>query len=217
MKSFELEVLAKKVVKPLHRSAVSGRRVKILSHHLSQLLPRNENLIGLDVGCGSGELANNIQQLCPQVKMFGLDVSLRSDAIINITTFDGNKLPFEDKSYDFTMLVDVLHHTDNPTKIMQECCRVTRKFILLKDHICESGWDRIRLSFMDWIGNRAYDVYLPYNYLSKKDWEQLYKASKIQCETEVSKLNLYPQPFSYIFDSSLHFVTKLAISEDLKK
>lgn len=206
-------VIAKKIVKPLHGFTVSGRRIRQLRNNLIQLLPKDTVLEGLDVGCGSGELAKKIQDIYPDLRMSGVEVLVRENTAIKVTKFDGKRLPFEDKSYDFTMLVDVLHHTDEPVDLMRECVRVSRQFILIKDHICESWWDRLRLRFMDWIGNRGYDVYLPYNYLSQKNWNKLYQIGGVVCEAKVTKLHLYSYPFSLIFDSHLHFIAKLVIPE----
>lgn len=213
MSHINSDFLAKMLVKPIHQSVVNGRRIRVISHHLSQLLPKDESIKGLDVGCGSGELAQQIKYLSPQVEFVGVDILIRENTLIEAVEFDGKKLPFPDQSFDFTMLVDVLHHTDAPILLLRECARVSRKFVLLKDHICESWWDRQRLGFMDWVGNRAYGVSLPYNYQSKKNWEVLFKLSQLRCETESYSLGIYPQPFSLIFDSSLHFVAKLAITE----
>lgn len=207
------KVLAKRFVKPVHSSAISSRRIRVLNRKLGFLLPQEQPLIGLDVGCGSGELARNLQFSHKMIIISGTDVLVREDAVIDIVKFDGKRLPFEDKSLDFTMLVDVLHHTNHPSLLLKECVRVSRKFILIKDHVCESWWDRWRLSFMDWVGNRAYDVHLPYNYLSQKVWSRLYHKCGLVCETSISRLNLYPQPLSLIFDSNLHFVAKLDIVE----
>ncbi|GET37511.1 hypothetical protein MiSe_22640 [Microseira wollei NIES-4236] len=52
-----LGLIAKKLVKPLHGFTVSGRRIIQLRNNLIQLLPQATVLEGLDVGCGSGELA----------------------------------------------------------------------------------------------------------------------------------------------------------------
>lgn len=208
-----MEYFIEKIISPFHKYAVFGNRVKTLSYQLSKMLPQNEPLSGLDVGCGSGDLAKNVLQLCPQVEITGVDVLVRDNTAIKVTGFDGHTLPFEDNNYDFVMLNDVLHHTDDPVRIMQECARVSRRFILIKDHICESWWDKVCLQFMDWVGNRGHGVSLPYNYLSKRDWAQLYEKSKVVCESEVNKLNLYSFPFSFIFDSTLHFVARLSIHE----
>lgn len=210
--SAELDVsglLAKKVVSPLHQSVISPRRIKQISHHLIDLIPQDSNLIGLDVGCGTGEIAREIEKSRPQIKMQGVEVLVRDDSVIDVIHFDGKEIPFPDKSFDFTTLVDVLHHTESPEALLKECARVSRNFILIKDHRCESIWDRSRLTLMDWVGNRGHDVNLPYNYLSKTAWDDLYKQSNLICVFSQFKLDLYPQPFSWIFDDKLHFVTKL--------
>lgn len=203
--------LAQKIVKPIHSSTVSERRIRKLSSHLTQLLPNQQILVGLDVGSGSGELAHNLEVNHPNLKMSGVDVLVRENTSIEVIKFDGERLPFADKSYDFVMLIDVLHHTQEPLALLQECVRVSRQFILIKDHICDSWWDRVRLSFMDWVGNRAYDVHLPYNYLSENQWRKLYEQTGLVCERKMNKLGLYAQPFSLIFDSYLHVLAKLKI------
>ena len=202
-------ILAKKQIKPLHRALVWGGRVRRLSQLLGFLLPSEGLLTGLDIGCGNGEIAKNVEESCKNIEIIGIDVLVRKGAHIDVIGFDGKKLPFEDKSFDFTMLVDVLHHTDDPAGLMRECKRVSRKFVLLKDHICESWWDRKRLRFMDWVGNRAYDVKLQYNFLSRDNWSKLFKESNLACEDISYKLNLYLPPFSLLFDSNLHFLARL--------
>lgn len=201
--------IAKNLVKPIHSSTVSDRRLKKLSRHLGELIVDHSPLIGLDVGSGSGEIAKHLQDHHPDLEMFGVDVLVRGNTAIKVIEFDGKKLPFADKSYDFVMLIDVLHHTHDPLILINESIRVSRQFILIKDHLCNSLWDRIRLSFMDWVGNRGYDVNLPYNYLSEKQWKSLYQKTGLICDKKIDKLELYPQPFSLIFDSSLHFIAKL--------
>lgn len=212
-KSIGLDILARRLVKPIHQSVVSGRRIKVLSDRLSKLIPNEISLSGLDVGCGSGELARNIKYLHPQIEIVGVDVLVRGNTAIKVSEFDGKQLPFADRSFDFVMLVDVLHHTSEPLVLLKECARVSRQFILLKDHICESWWDRLRLSFMDWVGNRAYNVTLPYNYQSQDNWNHLFEASRLSCDIKYEKLGIYPQPVSLLFDSALHFVAKLSSHE----
>ncbi|MBD2494565.1 class I SAM-dependent methyltransferase [Nostoc sp. FACHB-280] len=205
--------IAKIIVKPFHSFIIANRRVEILSCQIAKFLPDNQGLTGLDVGCGSGEVAKLIQTKKHNLHLTGVDVLVRKDAMINVIEFDGKVLPFADKSFDFTMLIDVLHHTDNPAILLEECVRVSRKFIIIKDHKCESWYDRIRLNLMDWIGNRAYGVYLPYNFLSNRKWHDLYSDAQLSSELTVSKLNLYPQPLSFVFDSTLHFVSKLEVPD----
>jgi len=203
----------KTIVKPLHSRLVRNRRVGLLSRYLSALLPREDFLTGLDVGCGNGEVMQKIKANRLNVKIIGLDVTGREGAALDIIKFDGCKMPFKNKSFDFTMLIDVLHHADDPMRLIQECVRVSRKFILLKDHICETRWDRKVLRFMDWVGNRGYNVNLPYSYFSNRDWERLFKIYRLTCEARLYKLNFYPRPFSFLFGRNLNFAARLSIGE----
>ncbi len=196
----------------IHSLFVYKRRVRVLADSLARLIPEGESLRGLDVGCGSGELAAELRQKRPSLKLNGADVLiLHHHQSVNLIQFNGQSLPFKDKSYDFAMLNDVCHHVAEPLILLKECVRVARGFILIKDHWCESRWDKIRLSFMDWVGNRPYNISLFYNYLSKSDWAGLYAKAGVQRERTVSPLNIYPAPFFYLFDDSLHFIDKLKL------
>ncbi len=188
-----------------------NRRVSVLATHLANFIPETASLKGLDVGCGSGEVGLQLMESRPRVSLTGVDVLVRSQTAIPVKQFDGKTLPFGDNSFDFVLLVDVLHHTRYPAELLAECDRVSRQFILIKDHNCNSNWDRLRLRFMDWVGNRSYGVALPYNYLSSLQWQQLYQQVGTCREGTIANLNLYPVPLSWIFDASLHFVDRMAV------
>ena len=193
-------------------SFIFEKRLKSLTEHLLKFLPPDTSLQGLDVGCGSGELAVSVQRRRPNITIEGVDVLLREGQLpIKIAKFNGKTLPFPDKSFDFVMIVDVIHHTQNQLMLLKECQRVARQFILIKDHICGSSWDRLRLKVMDWVGNRVYNVALPYSYLSRQGWLLLYRDLGIEGSIIPIQLNCYPWPFSYVFDSTLHFISKLPL------
>ncbi len=206
-----MDSLAKKALKAAHRGMVWGRRIRVLSSQLGYLIEGSGPLDGIDVGAGSGEIAWNIKNMRPGLNIVGADILLRKDSRIDIVKFNGTKLPFADKSFDFSMLVDVLHHTEDPAVLLSECARVSRRFVLVKDHICETRWDNICLRFMDWFGNRGYGVNLSYNYLSKDKWETLFKAHNLACGNMICNLSIYPKPFSFLFDRKIHFIAKLEI------
>jgi hypothetical protein len=65
------------------------------------------------------------------------------------------------------------------------------------------------LRLMDWVGNRGHDVRLPYNYLSKAEWNAVFGEIKVAPATWNQSLDLYPQPFSLAFDRSLHFISTI--------
>ena len=152
-----------------HRKLVMGRRVGQISKNITDLMPKDVVSV-LDVGAGTGEMAKSIKFLRSGLNISGVDVYIRPTTFIPIVQYDGSTLPFEDNSFDAVTIVDVLHHCDDPVSVLKECARVSKQWILIKDHVSDSAYDEIRLRFMDWVGNRSHGVVLPYNYLSKSSF-----------------------------------------------
>tara|TARA_R110002095_G_scaffold1432_3_gene7382 strand:- start:20078 stop:20698 length:621 start_codon:yes stop_codon:yes gene_type:complete len=201
-----------KMLQQIHSHAVHSRRVESLTRHLAPLLPP-DGLV-LDIGCGDGLLGSCLAESNPSLKLKGLDVLVRSDTRIPVTAFDGTTIPFENNSVDSVLLIDVLHHTVDPTVILKEAKRVARKSILIKDHTRNGLFARSTLRFMDWVGNASYGVALPYNYLSYEEWQQMFSTLNLEVTDWESNLHLYPRPADYLFGRSLHFVAKIRVSHE---
>jgi SAM-dependent methyltransferase len=75
----------------------------------------------------------------PDILIDGIDVRLRADAAFPIKAFDGKSVPFDNGSFDVVMLVDVLHHTDDPIGLLREAVRVARQAIVIKDHLLKGA------------------------------------------------------------------------------
>lgn len=130
----------------------------------------------LDVGAGDGQVARILGEARPQARFMGVDVGVRPDARVPVQPFDGQRLPFADRSFDLVMLIDVLHHTEDPAVLLGEALRVTRGRVLVKDHHWDTPWDRWLLAVSDYLGNRPHDVPLPYAYLQGAQWTALFEA-----------------------------------------
>jgi SAM-dependent methyltransferase len=191
-----------------HDKAVFKRRIQVLAQALADFLPKNARV--LDVGCGSGTLAKVIMTLRPDVTIEGIDVLVRPNTEIPVTEFDGNTIPWPDQHFDVALIVDVLHHTDDPVRVMAEARRVTKRGIVVKDHFRDGLFAGGTLRFMDWFGNAAHGVRLPYNYLSNAEWRKAWKKLGLRVDGLVDQLGLYPPPFSWLFDRKLHFVARLS-------
>jgi hypothetical protein len=121
-----------------------------------------------------------------------------------------------DRAVYVILLVDVLHHADNPIRLLTEAARVARQAIIIKDHI-QAGWfDRQTLRLMDWTGNAAHGVALPYNYWSAQEWTLALQRIGAAIETWNTTLGLYPWPASALFDRSLHFVARVGAGPALR-
>jgi ubiquinone/menaquinone biosynthesis C-methylase UbiE len=197
----------KRALNAVHSSLVSGRRVGVLAQHLAARLPRDSRV--LDVGAGDGALAAKIMQLRPDVTIEGIDVSIRPKVRIPVGLFDGVHIPTERSSFDCVMLVDVLHHAQDAALLLREAVRVTRRQLLIKDHVCEGILASTTLRFMDYVGNWGHDVAVRGKYFSETEWRNLISQARLVINEKVDRLDIYPFPFTHIFDRRLHVLFEL--------
>jgi SAM-dependent methyltransferase len=199
--------LALSVLKRAHGKAVFERRVRVLAESLAARIPSHASV--LDIGCGDGTIASLIQIRNPTVTIQGIEFAPRPTCQIECKTFDGKQIPHPAGSFDVCMFVDVLHHTQEIETLLSEACRVSRQFVLLKDHLAENRLDFATLQLMDWVGNRPHGVDLPYNYQNRAQWDRHFSAVGLKVREWQDRVPLYPFPFSAIFGRKLHFVAVL--------
>lgn len=199
-----MSTTAKLALNSVHDTTIFQRRVDVLTRHLAQVIPPFGSV--LDVGCGDGSIAANLMRRRPDLHIEGVDVLVRPTTQIPVTGFDGKTLPYETKAFDFVTLVDVLHHTDDPPAGLAEAARVARRAVIVKDHLVRGPLARPTLRVMDWFGNRGHDVVLPYNYLDEAGWRRALRVAGLRESQRNRRLGLYPAPFGWVFDRSLHFV-----------
>src|SRR5229473_3140241 len=190
-----------------HRALVFPRRTRVLAEMLASQIPPRAAV--LDIGCGDGTIGSLIAKLRPDVSIQGVEFLVRPECKIECRAFDGSSLPFPDASFDVCLFVDVLHHTQDPAVLLREAVRVSRSFVLLKDHLDENLLDDMTLRFMDWVGNRPHGVVLTYNYQSRKEWAEHFSERGLQEVSWTTQVLLYPPPFSLVVGRRLHFVSLL--------
>ncbi|MBX9883251.1 MAG: class I SAM-dependent methyltransferase [Sphingomonas sp.] len=195
------------MLQQVHAKLVFGRRVRRLATLIAERLPKGARV--LDVGCGSGDLAALVMQLRPDVRIEGIDVLVRPNTAIPVIAYDGTHIPHADNSFDAAMVVDVLHHTDDPAIVLAEIARVAGQ-VVIKDHFRDGLAAGPTLRLMDWVGNAAHGVRLPYNYLSSREWGAVWQRLGLKTSALATRLSLYPRPFGWLFDRKLHFVGVLS-------
>lgn len=191
----------------LHKKLVYSRRVNTLSNSFASLIFDGMNV--LDIGCGDGLVSSKIISSKKDVSIQGVDIVPREKGFIDIRMYDGKTLPFTDNEFDAVIFSDVLHHADDPFALLLEASRVSRKFIIIKDHLCESGFDDARLRVMDWVGNARFGVPLPYKYFSLSEWNGIFSKMSLKKTKWIDELDLYCFPLNWIFSNGLHFVALL--------
>src|SRR5262245_60621750 len=156
-----------------HSLLVKSRRTSKLSEAIVRLLNEGQ-LVGVDVGCGGGEISRLIESHRPGTRIIGVDVVSHNHESKRFAICDGSELPFRDGSVNVVMLIDVLHHADDSSSLMREAVRVSRGTVIVKDHQCQSIFDRWCLLGMDWFGNAWRGGIWAGRYLSGADWSQLF-------------------------------------------
>ena len=194
----------------VHDGLVHSRRVRVLAARAARLVPHGARV--LDIGSGDGQIAAALAATRPDVSIEGLDVLVRPSTAIPVTRFDGRTIPRADASVDVVTLFDVLHHADDPSALLAEASRVTRRCVIVKDHVVAGPLSRAILRLMDEVGNRRHGVALPYHYLTVTQWSELTGRLRLTPSSwEVGGLGLYPWPASLVFGGRLHLLARLDV------
>ncbi|OPY60429.1 MAG: hypothetical protein A4E57_04463 [Syntrophorhabdaceae bacterium PtaU1.Bin034] len=194
------------------RSFSPGRREVVLARFAAELLP-DAVVSVLDVGCGNGWLARLVMEQRPIIQLKGIDVVRQDNTAVPVEQYDGKIFPYRNDFFDAVMIIDMLHHTEDALMVLREARRVSRKYVLIKDHLSNGMLAHFRLRFMDYVGNhvahRRFGVPLPYNFLSSAEWEELYDASGLSVVEKRQSVQLYPPGLQLIFGRGLQFFALL--------
>jgi len=201
-----------KITDKFHSKFIYNRRMSQLHNHISEIIKKHNIKQILDVGAGDGKIDSMIME-DTDVSITGIDVLVRDTTYIPVEEYDGSHIQKEDNSVDTLMLIDVLHHTENPEAVFKEVCRVSNKYIIIKDHVLDGFISYLKLRLMDYAGNSRFHVNLPYNYLKQKRWTQMFNANHLRIVEYKTDLNLYKGLCHLLFDSDLHFVMLLEKKE----
>jgi len=169
------------------------------------------NLTVLDVGSGDGRIASRVMELRPDLKICAIDTTVRTNAMVPTTHYDGQQFPFEAKSFDLVMMIDVLHHVDNIGAILDEAARVSRQYVVIKDHFVRGWLARPTLTLMDNVSNRQFGIAIPANYQTEDQWNSIYAKTHLQSIDRRDHLGLYVRPLSWFFERQLHFIQLLSV------
>jgi SAM-dependent methyltransferase len=197
-----------RAIERVHQRAVVGRRARVLAAAIAPWLPGGART--LDVGAGDGRIAREIVRARPDVSIRAVDVFARPGAAVPVDRFDGRHLPVADRAVDVVLLVDVLHHADDPVALLGEARRAAGSSVIVKDHLADAFGAIPTLRLMDRVGNARHGVSLPYTYWRRDEWNAAFAACDLAVTQWSGRLGLYPAPLSWVFERSLHFLAQLA-------
>jgi SAM-dependent methyltransferase len=186
-----------------------------LTSYVSGLLPREGACAILDVGAGDGRLGALLRDFRPHTCVVALETNLRANlgAKVPFIRFDGKRIPLGDRSADVAILSNVLHHADDPGALLAEVCRVTRRRVIIKDHLSRGLLDDLLLGALDVLGNRRFGAPTDAVYLSAEGWEDLFAAVGTMRVQRLNRLSFRRIPLSLIFSNRLEVMFVLDFDE----
>lgn len=179
-------------------------RLRALVEAIAPALPENARV--LDVGCGNGRLGRALMDARPDIKVEGLERYPRDGAAIPVKGYDGRSMPFSDDEFDAVIAADVLHHEEDPHRLLGECVRVSRNLVILKDHCVRGPLAQQRIAFIDWAANAPYGVKCLYRYNTLDQWRAWLRQHRLAPQTELTAMHLYPPGLNLLFGRKLQYM-----------
>jgi len=127
----------------------------------------------VDVGVGNGMIAAKLKQL-RNIDIIGIDIVDYNKTDVPFKLYDGIKIPFEDEEFDVALIIQVLHHCDNPRELLKEARRVAKKIVIVEDvYLTKMHLKAMKL--YDLLANFRHDVNVPFNFRNNEEWLELFR------------------------------------------
>lgn len=152
------------------------RRAESLVSLFSEFIPPQARV--LDIGGGWGFYVEPLRRLrdCEVTVLDVVEPKFRKAPVV---TYEGERIPFPDQSFDVSLLVTVLHHVGFPEKVLAEAKRVTRGLVIVVEDLYHHGlgrwWTILRDTFytLEFVGH-------PRQFRKREEWLECFKALGFQ-------------------------------------
>ena len=138
-------------------------------------LSPNETII--DIGSGNGLICFHLRKEGFQVTPLDV-VNMPFDESVSPVVYDGETIPFDDKTFDTAMILTVLHHTDEPEVIIKEAKRIAKRVIIIED-IYKNPIQKYATFAMDWLVNLGYS-YNPHTNKNDAGWKKTFQEMDLE-------------------------------------
>ncbi|MCR9183003.1 MAG: class I SAM-dependent methyltransferase [Flavobacteriaceae bacterium] len=176
------------------------KRAQTKKELFKEYLPSHSKII--DIGTGSGQFSLVLKEDGHQIT--SVDIKDKTNTnFITPTVYDGEKLPFENNSFDISMLITVLHHCPNPEKVFQEAVRVSKSRIFVLEDVYSNFVMKYLTWWMDSLMNLEFFGH-PHTNKSEAAWEDLFKDNKLGViyKKKVKVLGIFNQ-VAYVLEKKI--------------
>ena len=179
-------------LRPLLRRRAWGKWAKLRGH----VPPLRPGARVLDLGAGEGTVSAVAAESLG-VAVTGVDVVAYGDASRPLDLYDGRTLPYADGRFDATLVVFVLHHSEDPAAVLREAVRVTGGAVVVLETVWTARWQKPWLERLDRLVNRlrsgaAIDEE-PLDIRSDAEWRRVFTREGIAVRASETFPGLHPQ------------------------
>jgi len=159
----------------------------------------------LDLGAGKGKIGE-LLAIKTEQKITLTDISDYNVTNLPLIIYDGHRLPFQDKSFDTTIIVFVLHHLAHKQQLLKEVKRVTKQRILIVEDTPVTSFAKISwwcwdhaINILERLSHSTYDTVFDHP-LTPKEWQAIFKQLNLSLIHVLkyrnwSELRMYPHSF----------------------
>lgn len=177
--------------------------IKNLQHRLSDWIIKNNPSIGLDkraekfvqdfetdlkpsssvldIGAGPGVYFEPLAKRGHETTL--LDVKKYKACPYPVTLFEGDRIPFEDNSFDASLLITVLHHALDPEAVLREAKRVSRESVIVIEDVYSRPGGKALCVFRDAALNCEI-IGHPMNFRSHEEWKKTFRKLGFEIKRE---------------------------------
>ncbi|MEM7481597.1 MAG: class I SAM-dependent methyltransferase [Acidobacteriota bacterium] len=192
---------------------MNAYRRRVLEHLRALLAPIAPVGRALDYGSGDGWFAHSLLAEGLIEEIVAVDVQRREHHFIEPQLYDGERLPFDDRSFDLVYAVDVLHHTPDPAASLRDLLRCSRRHFLLKDHNHDTALGKWTLALLDEAGNRKFGVPSLYHYQRRWNWLPVIEEEGFEEQERRAKILIEERPLLRWFVNEFQFVGRWSRAE----
>jgi ubiquinone/menaquinone biosynthesis C-methylase UbiE len=131
----------------------------------------------LDLGCGSAIVAKTLKDFF-EAEILGVDIEDKRVVNIPFQIIDGKNLPFKENEFDLVFISYVLHHAENPVKLLKEAKRVSKEKIIIFENLAENFLTKFLNLFHLFTFNLFFQKKQKINFANfkeSKEWEKIFK------------------------------------------
>lgn len=143
---------------------------------ISPFIQKNDQVI--DIGCGTGSVAKLVKKET-QANVTLVDVAYNPICDeYPVLIYDGKNLPFSNNQFTVSLLTAVLHHAENPYKVLDEAIRVTSNKIIVMEDVFSDFLGRAVTFVGDTILN--WEIHSPFNSKKTDEWLKIFKKKNLK-------------------------------------